>query len=70
MEKLLKFNEGKDSKSTKKQIRYSLSVFRDFCKEIKPDFDDDLVDNEALDLDLLFTKFFAGHSLFPLFYLK
>ena len=36
-------------------------MFQDFCKEIKTDFDDDLVDNEALDLLLSQFEFlYAG----------
>ena len=55
---LLKCNEGSDSKNTKKQIRCGISIFQDFCKEIKAEFDGDLVDNEAL--DLLLSRFYAG----------
>ena len=46
------------AKNTKKQIRCGISIFQDFCKEIKAEFDGDLVDNEAL--DLLLSRFYAG----------
>ena len=54
---LLQFNEGSDSKNKKKQIRCGISIFQDFYKEIKAEFDGDLVDNEAL--DLLLSQFYV-----------
>ena len=56
VEELLKFNEGNDSNNTKKQINYGLSVFCDFCQEIKADLND--LNDEAL--DLLLSQFYAG----------
>ena len=47
-DELLEFVEGNDSKNTKKQIKYGLSVFLDFCGQTNTNFNND-IDDEALD---------------------
>ena len=56
-DELLEFVEGNDSKNTKKQIKYGLSVFLDFCGQTNANFNND-IDDEAL--DRLLSQFYAG----------
>lgn len=44
-----------DSEYTRKQIKYGVSVFRDFCKDVNANFED--IDNKAL--DQLLSQFYA-----------
>ena len=54
---LTQFIDSADSDNTKKQIKYSMSVFDEFCKQADAvDYDD--IDNAAL--DILLSKFYAG----------
>ncbi|XP_071501869.1 uncharacterized protein [Diadema antillarum] len=55
-DELQEFINSRDSANTKKQIRYGVSVFTDFCQQIKTDFEN--VTN--LELDVVLSKFYAG----------
>ncbi|XP_071496853.1 uncharacterized protein [Diadema antillarum] len=55
-DELQEFINSSDSANTKKQIRYGVSVFTDFCQQIKTDFEN--VTNP--ELDVLLSKFYAG----------
>ena len=55
-EDLNDFIYSMDSDNTKKQIKYGMSVFGEFCKEVEASFDD--IDGEGL--DLLLSQFYAG----------
>ena len=54
---LAEFVASSDSENTKKQIKYSVTVFEDYCKQAGATNYHDL-DNVAL--DLLLSQFFAG----------
>ncbi|XP_072048519.1 uncharacterized protein KIAA1958-like [Amphiura filiformis] len=55
-EELASFIDSADSDNTKKQIKYSVSVFDDYRKQAQVDYAD--LDNAAL--DVLLSKFYAG----------
>lgn len=53
---LMEFIDSADSENTKKQIKYGLSVFNDFCQRAKMDYE--TIDNKSL--DFLLSQFYAG----------
>ena len=50
------FIDSADSENTKKQIKYSVSVFEAYCKEVGSSYND--LDNS--ELDQLLSKFYVG----------
>jgi hypothetical protein len=54
---LTQFIDSADSENTKKQIKYSVSVFNDFCKQADATNYDDI---DVTALDVLLSKFYAG----------
>ena len=56
---LEEFMECTDSKNTKKQIKYGLSIFKEYCELCNVKFED-LPNKEICELDKLLSQFYAG----------
>lgn len=56
-EELTKFIDSADSDNTKKQIKYGLSVFSEFCNQVQAG---NFTDADISTLDVLLSKFYAG----------
>ena len=56
---LEEFMECTDSKNTKKQIKYGLSIFKEYCELCNVKFED-LPNKEICELDKLLSRFYAG----------
>ena len=55
-EKMVDFIDGADIANTKKQIKYRVSVFDEYCKQAAIEYDQ----LSTADLDVLLSKFYAG----------
>ena len=58
-EDIEEFIGSTDSENTKKQIKYGLSIFKEFCSLADVDFED-LANTDIGDLDKLLSRFYAG----------
>ena len=56
-DEIKEFIDDSDSKNTKKQIKYGLTIFQEFCDQVKSD-DFEIIDTKAL--DLLLSQFYIG----------